>query len=121
MEFVYEKNIISHNTLIEAVSSKNVNLVKKLISKAISVNAIYSRSTSLLNATYNEDIEIIKILIGADVNVSTVGGYTSLISAASSRIVEIVRMLLDSGVDVHAMNLFNNTALYYSKKDSIFL
>jgi len=102
------------NKLLDAVTSKDIKRVKKILADGANINPIHesfnSRATPLIFAIDNQDVDMVKFLIdnGADVNGR--GGYSDvpLIYAVPDKEynAEIVKLLLEAGADVNLPNFF---------------
>ncbi len=70
----------------------------------------------LIEATENDNTEIIKVLLeeGADVNAVSKYGDTALMEAARRGHTGIVKALIDEGADVNAANNYGDTALTHA-------
>jgi ankyrin repeat protein len=121
--------------LMAAVSMGNIELVKLLLRKGASVNAVSASDrpqkvkngivalgafTPLMMATTYGPPELVKILLdaGAKVNVADVRGMTPLMLAITSDRLDpaIVRMLLEHGADPTVKSLAGETALDWAEK-----
>jgi len=85
-----------------------------LIDNGTDVNAVLSdRSSALLYAAYQGDVELVKALLdaGADPNLRNEYGAFPLSEAAQINAHEIVKLLLEHGADPNLGNLEKETAL----------
>ena len=73
--------------------------------------------TSLMLASVHNNIEIVKLLIDArvDVNLQEKDGWTALMFATTNYNKKIVKLLIDAGADINIKNNKGNTALIFSK------
>lgn len=112
-----------NNRLLNYIEKGNVNGVKSLLDMGIQVNGRhYRRMTPLHIAVFNENIEIIKLLIdrGAKVNLRNKDGNTALnISTLINTDIEIIKLLLNSAADPNIGDLAKNTPLHRATKPEI--
>ena len=98
-----------------AVSSRNINLINKLVHNGAKLNA-QSRTTKmtpLLVATENTDTQTISLLLslGADVNGTNHEGYTPLMAAVETGQLPIVEYFLKQGAKADLQDASKQTAL----------
>ena len=94
-----------NDDLIGAIKDRNLAKVKQLIKFGADVNARVSERTALgwaVWATYDNNIEIVKYLKGADVNAKDNSGETPLMIAANSSTLEMIKLLVSKGAVVNA-------------------
>ncbi len=77
----------------------------------------FNGNTSLIRATYNNNIEIVKLLLnaGADIDNQNNDGYTALIYAAYKNNKEIIELLIEYYADEFILNYENES--FYDKLD----
>jgi ankyrin repeat protein len=107
--------------LIEACKKGDLNFVRSLVENSSNSADINSKDncgrTSLLWASIERDLEIVKYLIdkGADINHKDVKGETSLMWASQEGHLEIVKYLIEKGADVNHKDDFDgNTSLIWA-------
>lgn len=102
-------------TLVDLVrEGKRENVLAAITSPDVDVNVkAPDGSTSLMWATYNDDLELVRALLkaGAKANVTSSFGATALTEAIKLGDMPLFRTLLDAGADIESPNLDNQTAL----------
>ena len=102
-------------TIHEASSGGDIDMVKQLLDAGADVNAKddLTEMTPLFDAVSSGKKEVAALLIdkGADVNGKIAMGFTSLHNAAGSGRYEIVELLIEKGADVNEKNDFGITPL----------
>jgi ankyrin repeat protein len=100
--------------MIATYSSRNVEIVKRLIRGGADVNYRDSKLTSaLMFAAAGGSEEIVQVLIdaGAHVDDRSDTGCTALLFAASRKHVTVIQVLLDSGANVNAKDKYGRSAV----------
>lgn len=100
-----------------AVRNGNTEIVSQLIEAGADVNAVDSKSRSILHWAVSEgETGMVRLLIdaGADVNAQDDEGFTVLPKAVNANNAEMTRMLLDAGADVHGEMSFSYALLQWS-------
>jgi len=99
--------------LFIAADDGNIELVKKLLSQGVPVNAKIEPNgeTALFVAANRRNKEVVEVLIseGADVNAKTTAGRFTPLHEVRSK--EIAELLIDNGADVNATNDNGDTPL----------
>ena len=99
--------------LVIAADDGNIELVKKLLSQGVPVNAKIDPhgETALHVAANRRNMEVVELLIseGADVNAKTKVGRNTPLHEVRSK--EIAELLIDNGADVNATNDNGDTPL----------
>jgi len=74
------------------------------------------KDKKLIEASYNGNIEIVKLLIetGADINAKNNYGSTSLMYASKIGHKKIVLLLIEAGADINAKNNYGYTVLMFA-------
>jgi len=104
--------------LLRAVDRGDLTKVKDSLDKGVDINAQSSQGTSLSLASFNGQIEIVKLLIekGADVNVKDNAGWSPLIWASATNHAEIAKLLIDKGAHINEKNNQGQTPLMFASK-----
>jgi len=102
--------------ILKAAEKGQLELVKKLIREdpnCVNVSDV-DGYTPLHRASYNNRIEVAKLLIanGANIAAQTIDGWQPIHSAAQWGNVHIVRLLMSSGADINARSNGNNTPFH---------
>lgn len=105
-------------TALFLASINSKESVKILLKAGASVDMTDVRNASPLSyaVAYNEDVEVIKILLnaGADINL----GNPLLVGIISQASKEKIGLLLSAGVNIHAIGRDNETALMMAARES---
>lgn len=93
IEQLFDKLFYEDNSLEEI--EKYIRINKRLL------NEIYRNNTLLIKACYNEEADIVKLLLkyGAEPNIREESGFTALMEACRKGYKEIVKILLEHGAD----------------------
>ena len=99
-------------------------MVKDIVAAGANVNAVDNTEYSaLIGAAYENNLEMVKILLAAgvdkSVNATYIFGGTALMLAAKSNNPEMVKVLLAAGADVNAKKSDGKSALDYANSDEI--
>ena len=108
------KVTVRSTTLIEAVDSRRVEEVRRVVKSGADVNvAVRGDGTALIRAAAHGDLAIVDELIelGADVNRASRGDGNPLIVAAKRGHADVVARLLAAGADVNAVVAGDETPL----------
>ena len=124
--FSYEKLLLNYkanpnifpkedkSTLMLAVKSKNLELVKLLVEKGAKVNALsnYSKETALFEAAEENNYEIVKYLLehGANPNIKNKYGEIVLHNLSDEDI-SIYKILVEHGADINIKDDYGYTSL----------
>jgi ankyrin repeat protein len=103
-----------------AIPNDNINALRALVENYNLVNAKDKLGNSLLaHAVMLKKNDIVMLLIhhGADVNAANIYGTTPLIQAVQGRNLEQVRMLLKYGCNVRQLDNTSRSALDYASGD----
>ncbi len=95
----------------------NLEKVKDLVGKGLSVNAQNPKGQSALHAAaIGGQLEVVQWLLenNAKINIQTIHKETPLHWAASQENHEVVKLLLDKGADVHIENQDGQTPIFAS-------
>ncbi|MFC1781263.1 ankyrin repeat domain-containing protein [Planctomycetota bacterium] len=105
----------ARRSLVGAISSGDIEEVKRLISEGVDVNPMnqFGESTPIFNAALAGNLPIVELLIenGADVNAKNITGMTPLHLACQSGHELVVEFLIESGADVNVINQMERTPL----------
>jgi ankyrin repeat protein len=120
-EFLTEaEEKISSDQFFDAAIDNSVDIIKEYIKQGGDVNIRnpHSSQTSLMYATMDINLEIMKLLIdaGADVDVKTDNGSTALMYACANDSADAVKMLIDAGANTGIKNLNGYDAFYFAEK-----
>ena len=113
------KRLIGGTALTEAASSRDIDLVGRLIAEGADVNAQDNYGwTALMYAAGEGYADLVRLLLAAraNVNAQTNNDWTALMDAAREGHAEIVRLLLAAGADVNAQNNDGTTALMMAER-----
>lgn len=123
-----------HDILFEAVKNGNLALVKYLLPLFKYIDRYYLiftphrdvRTSLLITAIQNDNIEIAKYLIknGANINLSNNRGETPILTAMRNKHFELARYIIDKGANLKAQDIAGNNTLTYaitSKQEDIAL
>jgi hypothetical protein len=108
-----------------AVEKGDLESVKRLIGEGVDVNSYRNNTTSLILASMNGNLEIVKLLLavpGIDVNAKTTGlnEYTALMLAAGFSKIDIVRELVKApGIDINAVSKYGKSAISLTDNEEI--
>ena len=77
--------------------------------------------TSITRAAYKGDLETIKKMVeaGVDINKKTSQSMTALMSAAQSGKLEVVKYLISQGADLYVEDIYHNNAKNIATDDAI--
>ena len=99
-------NLINDSkNILEACKTANLDLLKVLVARGISVHEkTEDNETCLLIASANGNLDIVKYLLekGTDINEKAFNGDTSLLLATFDGHFDIVKYLLENGSDINA-------------------
>lgn len=103
----------------EAIREANINAIECLIEKGISVNHVKILDHSaLVYACEFNNAETIRCLLShsADIHYKSTSNHrTALHIAVLNKNINSIRVLLEHGADPHALDIFRNSPLGYSK------
>ena len=103
------------NTLFEAIKTKNINLLKRLLSKPTELNINDPKhGIPLFRAIETGSLEIVKLLIMAGASINFKVEKTSIKHAIDFKNYNIIEYLIDEGADILELDKFNETALFYA-------
>lgn len=107
--------------MIDAVNSKNTEIVAKALESGALVNAHYENGfTPLLKAATNNDFKMVQYLVekGADVNiVGSIQGSSALHWAVQNGNIEMIKYLVEKKANVNAVNFTSKeTPLLWAAK-----
>ncbi|MFU0790607.1 MAG: ankyrin repeat domain-containing protein [Virgibacillus proomii] len=88
--------------------------VTKLLQDGANINTTNEQgTTAVLAATYNNEINTVKVLIdqGADINIRDNNLNNVLLYASAEGLLDIVKLAIDAGADTSITNRFGGTAL----------
>jgi ankyrin repeat protein len=108
------------NKLIQAVKTRNADVVRALLDQGASVNAKDKNGTTALDsAAIKGKVDVVRLLLdrGADVSAKNNFGWTPLICAVMFGKVDIARLLLDKGAGVNAKDNNGFTALRWAARE----
>jgi ankyrin repeat protein len=101
--------------VLNAAAGNNcVDIVKRLISLGIDVNATYSGQTALNHACQEADTDVSRLLLeaGANPNIPDSSGMNGLVHAAKKGRVELLNLLIKYGAQLRSKWHFGYHALY---------
>ena len=98
-------NLINDSkNILEACKTANLDLLKVLVARGISVHEkTEDNETCLLIASANGNLDIVKYLLenGSDIHEKTNGGHTSLSISSKTGHIDIVKYLIENGSDTY--------------------
>ena len=100
--------------LIYMTEQGETNEVSRLVMEDVDINAQDSIGrTAVMIATYNEDVETVKVLLdaGADVNIQDDMKNSPFLYAGAEGYLEILRLTIDAGANPAITNRYGGTAL----------
>lgn len=111
--------------MINAINSKNVEQLKKLIDEGADINAVNKDGKTALHiaAKVAQSSSVVQMLLdaGADVNAKSFAGYTALMLALSNKdkkaSLDIVKTLVDAGAATNITCKCEVTAMFGKKKE----
>jgi beta-lactamase regulating signal transducer with metallopeptidase domain len=109
-----------NKALLEAIESKEMDDVVKLLDAGVDVNAAVAGDGSpLIVAAREGDIKTARLLLdrGADVNMPVSGDGNPLIAAASAGNVEVAKLLLDRGANIEQVVPGDENALIQASSE----
>lgn len=111
IETIYEFDII------EAIEAQDLDYVRSCIAIGIDLDLVISdhrhvRYTALLFACWNEEIEIVKLLIGAgvDLEIRDEDGWTALDYVIQGGSAELTILLVEAGATINWSMFDNHTS-----------
>jgi ankyrin repeat protein len=111
-----EKKIDLKEEILKAAENGDIDRVKKCLNIDKNLVEVDDSDgyTALHRATYNNHIEVVKLLIesGANVCSRTADGWQPIHSAAKWKHIHLLDFLLASGADINAVSNGGNTALH---------
>jgi len=108
-----------NNALSAAISYRNINAVKILLSKGADIYTTNMSSDSIWVVAIKAGCrDILELFLdkGVDINNIDRYGYTPLMHAVCSGYKDVLELLLDRGADINAKNNTGNTALHLASK-----
>lgn len=118
LDFIDKRSELHPTPLTTAVSQKNLEILKLLLSKGVRVDRSDAKDrTPLLLAILNKDNESAGLLLKskADVNEHDQDGFTPIIAAAAMGNVEMVKLLLQNKAGVnYTTNTTGDSALHWA-------
>ena len=102
------------SNLLKAVSDKDINLVKEILSSNPDLEIKDKNGrTALMIAAYNRDNIIAELLVaaGANVNAQDTMQNTPFLYAGAEGIVQLLKMCLENGASFNLYNRYGGTAL----------
>lgn len=106
---------VMQQNMVDAINSKDVEQLKKLIDEGADINAVNKDGETALHLATRvaQSSSVVQMLLdaGADVNAKNNNGSTALMLAADYSGNETVKVLLDAGADVNAKDNDGYTAL----------
>lgn len=120
----YKTNVSAKNKvdldreLIKAVEWRDINKINNLLDKGADINVINEYGqTSLIEASMNDEKEIVTLLLkrGANPNLRGKGEYTALITACVVGHYDIVKLLVLGGADINITDERGLTGLNFAK------
>jgi len=113
---IYASNGCGSNPIHNAISSREIDVVKYLISKGAEINPDYGfiGQSTLQHGIMSNNIELVKYLIenGADINAKDDFGQTPIhMTADKDSKIEFTKLLIHYGADVNTISEFHCTPL----------
>lgn len=120
----HHPHAIKFDLLQTAVSNKNLNMLKTLVSYNVDVNS--NEGQALRHSVWNNDIHAVSILIaaGADVNVTPAMRYhtdPAIILALNAASPEIVNMLISAGATIPQNALDSAKSAKFGQREKVAL
>jgi len=114
-------NASALHVLHTAIWTGRLDIAETLISHGSDVNIKYNNNTLLIEVMKYDNNDFVELLLkkGADINMSTPGGWTALMVAVSYGHVEIVKTLLREGADVNIANSHGNAIAQAASKGHV--
>lgn len=100
--------------LLQAVSQGKVSAIQDLLREDININVQdANKRTAVMIATYNNDVEVARMLIeaGADVNIQDDMQNNPFLYAGAEGYLEILKLSIQAGADPTITNRYGGTAL----------
>lgn len=100
--------------LFEAVEKGKLDALQNALNQKVDINAQDSKKrTALIIATYNQDVEAVKLLIdaGADVNIQDDLLNTPFLYAGAEGYLDILQLTIQAGADPTIVNRYGGSAL----------
>lgn len=101
-----------HKRLSKAIIRQDINEIKDIIAEGIDLNKQYKIFEShLFNSIFQNNFEIIKLLIDAGMNIETIPDF-ALNQAIFLRNVDLINLWLKHGADINIRDSQNQTPIY---------
>ncbi|WP_054771823.1 ankyrin repeat domain-containing protein [Lysinibacillus pakistanensis] len=100
--------------LFQAVEKGELDTLQNALDQKVDINAQDSKKrTALMIATYNQDVEAVKLLIdaGANVNIQDDLLNTPFLYAGAEGYLDILKLTIQAGADPTIVNRYGGTAL----------
>lgn len=107
-------NVRLNEQLLEAAEHGETNKTSKLIKEGANINILDAKGrTPTMIATYNKDVETVKVLInaGADVNIRDDMKNNPFLYAGAEGYLDILKLTIEAGADPTITNRYGGTAL----------